>query len=185
MSRFSGKAKPQPFTGILIVALVGAVTLAIALSRPAAAQASGDTETSEAAALAEGTESANAADSTAADEAAGQAEETENTSEDTTTLTVSVADSKTREKIGGAKIYVITGLDSDSSKQTHPDVTNDGGTCTLADLPRGEITIIISAQGMKSYKKNFHLGEDNQAEQTIAIELVADEPGNGEGTPPE
>lgn len=176
MSQLSGNSRPHPITGLLVAVLIGVVTLAMAATRPAAAQSSGDTES------ANSPESSEQAD---APEAAETAETPENTSAETTTLTVSVADSKSGEKIGGAKIYVITGLDDDSSKQTHPDVTNDGGTCTLADLPRGEITIIVSAQGMKSYKKNFHLGKENEAEQTIAVELLADGPDNGDDAPPE
>lgn len=164
---------------VRIFALMGVLTLALAVAAPVAAQTSEDKESSE------NTENADSAAATVAEETAEEVETSENVTSDTTTLNISVSDSKTGEQIGGAKIYVITGLDSDSAKQTHPDVTTDGGTCTLADLPRGEITIIVSAQGMKSYKKNFVLGKQGQAEQTIAIELLADEPENGDADPPD
>jgi len=166
-----------PVTRLALAFALAAVMSALAVMPGfVEAQAPEDTQVSEATESSADTENAITAESTEEDEPAEEVDKTESEADNTTTLTVSVSNSTTNEAVGGARVYVITGQESISSKETHPDVTTDSGTCTLADLPRGKITIIVSAQGMKSFKKSFDLGDDNQAEQTISIELEADEP---------
>lgn len=154
-----------PITGLpLAFALIAVMILATIMAGPAKAQSSGDTE------------SDNATEATEQEASTGDVETTDNEPDNTTTLTVSVSDSATKKAIGGATVFVITRPENVSRKETHPDVTTDSGSCTLADLPRGKITIIVSAQGMKSFKGNFVLGDDSQAKQTISIKLDADKP---------
>lgn len=166
-----------PLTGLaLAFALAAVMSVSAAMPWSVRAQSADDAQVSKASESSADTDSASTTDSTKGEEPAAETDKPESESDNTTTLTVSVSNSSTKEAVGGARVFVITGQESISSKETHPDVTTDSGTCTLADLPRGKITIIVSAQGMKSFKKGFELGEKNQAKQTISIELEADEP---------
>ena len=94
----------------------------------------------------------------------------------TTTVTISVIDATTGGSVHGAGVFIVPGPGNDKLIR-RADMTNDGGICKVVDLPNGKIAIVVSAEGMKTFKQQYNLTGAGQNERKISIELTPDEEG--------